>query len=381
MKSIAFFALMVFLLICVAESTAAEQTAETFDRFAGLQAHIGRQPDITIERIDLDGFRKKEFRVDLTVDDRGRVIEFSYPNDTIPDLKCYKKAYDKLEFSQLPGMIAMPIPVIIPVRVKTVWDTSKKGRLLFDFPIRHSHGDAVLSDTTLLKEYFSLNGIEPPGIRRLPVLSYFFPGQEKDGRYLTVAAYVSIDETGEVTDISFPIENMSRGKHQVFMALLRGDFRPLKIGNGTEKCSFWAVFRLFDNIEYPFQPVVGGEFDSTATHAEKWFVKTYFNADDLPLCPLPREFPDLRMPVSGLTARLTIRTGVIEVSIDTLGIVSSARARNNSGAAQQPLKNIARRLTFYPAVDSTGRPVPFTGKIRIFVDENKNVVYIPEWLE
>ncbi|MEZ5358561.1 MAG: hypothetical protein R3F48_06980 [Candidatus Zixiibacteriota bacterium] len=379
MKSMSIFAIAVFLLICSIPA-AAKDVSLNDNRYAGLRIHIGHQPDVELKRKDLGGSRIKKFSVNLTVDKSGRVTDIAYPSDSVPDLKCFKKAYEKIEFTMLEGAVTVAAPAVVPVKARLVWQDKDNGRLMFDFPVRQDSAGQLFSDTLLLTEYCRLNGIERPGLKSAPPISYLLPAKPKDGRYLIVTALVSINETGAVRNIIFPFESMREGQHQVFATLLHSEFEPLRVGGVAYNSEFYVTFRLFDNIKYPFKPIISGQFDSTATHAQKYFVTEYLNPNDMSLCPLPREFPHMSMPMSGLSTRARPGFGWVEVNIDTTGQVVSARKLNASEVIGNHIQGIAGRLTFYPAVDVTGKPIPFTGKMRIEIDKEKNVVYFPEWL-
>lgn len=380
MKSIVFFVTAVLLLSLSIPVGAKDSSSAADALYFGLQIHVATRPEVNIERKDLEGNRIKKFRVDLTVDDKGRVKGYAYPNDSIPDLNCFRKAFDKIEFETIEGQIQVDNPATIPVKAKLVWKDGKEGRIDLDFPVWRDSLDELHSDTLLLNEYFRLNKIDPPGLREIPPLSYLLPVKKKDGRYLTITALVSLDDSGKVENIEFPFDTTGQGTHQVFMALLYADYMPVRVDGKAYDSRFYVTFRLFDNIEYPFQPVVDGMFDSTATDAQKCFVTTYWNPQDIAVYPIPRDFPHLSMPLSGLSVRATPGFGWVEVGIDTTGAVVAAWQQNTSSSQAKYIQGIARRLTFYPAYDKSGKSISFSGKVLIQIDKDKNVVYFPEWL-
>ncbi len=376
MKSIAFLLLCLFVGIVCGYSSASDSLHST-----GIPELFCENLEVVVKSKDLQELQLKSFTVYLTINSKNRIVDYRYQPESVPDLRYLKKAYGNLGLSVVFNQAVSPYTITIPCHVTVIRKDKKQSVLLFELPGLSSDITSQLhNDSSLVAEYFRLNNIEAPGPKQMPSLSYLLPENPENGKYTSVTALVRIDENGKLEDISFPFECMRKGKHQIFTALLNAEFKPLVINGIAMSSSFFVTIRQFDNIKYPFQPVFDGSFDSTAIHTEMRFCSVYLTLPDFSQKALPREFADLIMPASGLSTRAHSGYFRVEAIIDEAGQVISVSGKGVPEANRTYLKDITRRLTFYPAMDEKGDFCQFTGKIQIIIDGNKKVVYNPEWL-
>ncbi|MCK5125141.1 MAG: hypothetical protein KAR42_02700 [candidate division Zixibacteria bacterium] len=348
-------------------------------QYLGLALPYHKRDVIELDLKKSEGLKSRTVQILLQVDKKGKVKDISYNADSAAYIKPIQKHLKKLKFKFLDGMpISFPQKIPVIIKYKPIFKSGKKVTL--DFPVNFNvETDNYESNRFLLALYFEHNNIAPPEVVALPPLSYPADVHEKSGRYLTISAKIKLSKTGELEDIQFPLENMKTGTHQVFTALLNASFEPFLINNEPRPCEFFLTFRIFDNLKYPYLPKIDVKNDSTAFHSELYFVTSYFNSGDISIFALPREFPELVIPASGLSVEV-YGEGLAEVVIDEDGRItgiSTLRATGNMGGY---IRDIMLRLNFYPAVNSRGEPIAFFGRIRLGIDYMNKVVYFPEWL-
>jgi hypothetical protein len=312
-------------------------------------------------------------RVWLTVDSSGATRKVASPADSAVYIDPVKADLDSLRFSFTPGK-NLSAPLSIPVNVDYSDRTRDGWRVRISFPISAD----LTTDSVLLREFFAANGIEPPRIAALTPIDYSLRAEPDKLRYWTVTAQVSLDDKGNLQDITYPVAGQDRMRHQIQMALMRAEYTPARLKRTPFATDFLVTFRIFDNIKYPFSPL--DRSDTTETPVASRYVMTYYyNENDIFLYPIPRRPAGeyLQSPKLG-----NGKTGFsdVTVDIDSEGTVTAVYVSQTWEQVRQVAAKAARLLHWYPAVDTRGRPTAFTGKIRFEFVGTSKIVYIPEWL-
>ena len=386
--------MLIFLLIISTVSVPSAQTLpQNSDQFAeidslcaGFSAYLGLalpylpEPDtIFLDAKESKGLTNKTVELLCRLDKGGKVIAVQYGADSAAVTEPVDKYLRKLRFSFRNGR-ALPFPQLVPVRLRFVPGRERGKAVIINCPVTAiaKNSDAMVSNSELLDRFFNLNNITPPAVFDIPPLAFKTDIHRKDGRYYTITALLKLDEAGELEDVSFPIPGMADMNHPVMMAMIRSKFTPTKIGEKPIASECLLTFRIFDNLEYPYHPDLAEASDSSLIATRRWFMRRYFNPLDISAPPLPREFPYGHMPVSGLSLKANGYARV-EIIINDSGLVKGVSVKSVTEGLKGYVRDIVKRLNFYPAVDTSGRPVTFIGFVRMEIGRNREVVYNPEW--
>ncbi len=369
-------ALIGLIFVIAAGSTAYAQDASppAVVRYLGLAVPYPDNPPEQPLTRSVDSLRRSAtVRSLLTVDSSGTTLGVDFPADSAAFIDLVEADLKALHFAFTPGR-ELAWPVSVPIDVDYYAKATDGWNIRFSFPISAN----LSTDSVLLREFFAVNGVEPPRIVKLIPIDYSIRMEPEKLRYWTVTAQVSLDADGELRDISYPVAGQDRMRHQIHMALMRAEYTPARLGGTPIAADFLVTFRVFDNLKYPFSPL--DQSDTVeAPLSSRYFMTYYYNENDIFLYPIPRQPGGmiLRSPKLG-----DDKTGFSEVTvdIDTVGMVTGARVRLTTEKLRQPAAKAARLLTWYPAVDTRGRSTEYTGKIRFEFVGTPKIVYIPEWL-
>ena len=314
-----------------------------------------------------------EMRVWLTVDSSGSIRDMRYSSDSAAYIDPIKPDLDTVRFQFAPGR-NLASPLSIPVRVTYSGRALDGWSVDISFPI----SARFTTDSLLLRDFFSANGVEPPRIVSLAPVYYAIKVSSDNLHYWTITAQVALDAQGKLQDISYPIAGQTRMRHQVHVALMHAGFSPARLQGKPFATDFLVTFRIFDNIDYPFSPFQQSD-TAEAPIASRYFMTYYYSENDIFIHPLPRKprREILRSPKYGMG-----NGGFSEVTIDidTCGKVTGVRVGRTMAGLRQVAAKTARLLDWYPAVDAGGQPVKYTGRLRLDFSGTTKIVYIPEWL-
>ncbi len=312
------------------------------------------------------------FIVKMTLDDRGGVAEISADSVSEDYLRPLQKARRQFRFAFLPGEPLTP-PVVVPVKVEIVATPGIAKKALFSYPI----SSQCKSDDSLLSLLFRTNRIVPPSWKPILPIEYFLPRKEAIPRYWIIVARVGIDSLGNLLSLSFPFDSLRQHEHQVHVALINGDYTPLRITGTARATEFMVAFRIFDNLPYPLNL---NYLDSLPLLNAPYFFTTLYNHRDLATPALPRTFAD-GIIESAHNRASSIVTHRIPIMINGEGRIISKSMRGIEEDLAAKIDRLLDFIAWYPARDEWGNSRPFRGIVRIQFTDTHRIVYFPEWLE
>ncbi len=310
----------------------------------------------------------------LLVDRSGRVKKTLFPTDSAVFFQPLLQVWKDIRFRFLDG-VELETPVKVPVILEYM-SMRRSMSIRIRFPIV----EGVVSDERLMNRFFDLNEIVPPRLVDMPAVDYLLDSQQKENDYISFLAQIDIDTTGAISDLKFSIRGKHDLTHQVLVALINADIKPATIHGRPFPTQLLLVFRIFDNIHYPFSPTEPFDSLSRAPYSEKYFMSICHHLADCRLNPIPRHYASGEMPNSSK------ETGIVsyftEVIIDTTGEVSPIMPLRGSSSSKigDHVARLLRLTNWYPAKDEFGQKRKFSGIIRLEFRDGRRVVYTPEWL-
>lgn len=359
--------------VCSAAESQNEPSPEVV-RYLGLAVPYPRNlPEQPITVSADKSIRSGEVRIWTKIDSAGNVTDISSADTTNGGIAPIRGDLEALRFQYTPGR-SLPQPLSVPVDILYSGSQAEGWSAHISFPV----SPELTTDSILLKDFFAANGVEPPRIISLMPIDYQINDWTDSLRYWTITAQVSLDSNGDLQDISYPIAGQSKMRHQVHMALIHAGYSPARLQGRPVAAEFLVTFRIFDNIDYPFSPFQ--QIDSAkAPITWRYFMTYYYSEKDISLPPLPRNHANGYINARKLGEG---RYGIsdVMVDIDQDGRVARAAMTRTQAGLRGVAAKAARLFRWYPAIDTLGRPVEFTGQIGFEFDGTPKIVYIPEWL-
>jgi hypothetical protein len=266
--------------------------------------------------------------------------------------------------------------VSLPVELHFKGKTFETKKVEMRFPIRPDQ----TSDPDLLMWLFEANSVLPPEPTRLPPIYYNVHPERKDSPYHTVSALLSLDEGGDLLEVTFPIKGQDIMTHPVLITLIGGEFEPAFINGEPIASKFILTFRIFDNLKYPISSLYETDSINAENATRKHFLTQYYSTKDISIYPLPRKYPFGSIH----SAKLGQGSGGfadLKINIDPEGMVSGVFVLRASSGLRDKARDIIRLTRWYPAINYLGENQGFSGKVRLQFDGSTRVVYIPEWLK
>lgn len=313
------------------------------------------------------------YPVTLTVDKKGQVKKLLFPQDSAFCYLPLSRISKSIRFRFLEGG-----PMDFPVTVPALLDYHVGKDIRQEVTLRLPVSAEMITDSSLLTRFFAANEITPPRLIAIPALFYRFYPVSKENICPTITARVSLDAAGQMNDLTLFDGGYSGLQHPVHSSLLYAAFEPARRKGKPFPCEFLLTFRFFDNLRYPFPPLQPPDTAGENPVTTRYFLTWYFNARDITIFPLPREFPKGVLSAGSITKG---RYGNISagVWIDPQGKVSAVNVDNAKGVPADAARKAILLLNWYPALDNHGNPVWFSGRIRLILDGKAQVVYNPEW--
>jgi hypothetical protein len=312
--------------------------------------------------------------VTLLIGGDGRVTDIQCSPDRLDYIEAIRSRLGSLYFQYTPGK-AIPFPVALPVEVRFSVQSPAEWRADPVFPI----SPGLISDSTLFRLMLEKNGIRPPAVISLPSVFYKPDPSMKNPEYLTITARITIDDSGKLADITYPIQGQDRMTHQVQVALMNAQFSPLIINGQPLPAEFFLTFRIFDNLQYPFSPLSTSDSTDTLPLTARYFLTQSYCANDISIPPLPRNHPKGYIHTAAF-GKNRIGAARVKVTIDETGAVAGVLPLTASPAVSDIVRDVIRLTTWYPAVTAAGKRDRFSGAVWIQFDGTPQVVYNPEWL-
>jgi hypothetical protein len=368
--------LMIILLACAAPGLADPGSPAGFKPYLGLAVPVPENiPELELEDAPVRRMALNSFEAILHINNDGKVEKLDVLKSPDSLFNRVRKVQDDLAFRFLDG-IELDYPVKLPVLLEYPVMPGK-GSLRLRFPVS---GDSV-SHERLLARFIELNEIDLPQVVKLPTVNYKIDMKNRKNEYVTITAQVSLDSDGRLTALEFPVAGQDKQVHQVHVALINADFKPAYIKGRSFPCEFLLTFRIFDNIDYPFSPLMADDSAAARPLTEDYFMMLYLNPDDISLFPLPNRSATGKV-ISTRLGPLLHYSYQASVVIDTLGKLISVHSVSGGSQAglDDVLYEVLSKIVWYPALDNQGRPIRFSGRITVRFNASDEVVYIPEWL-
>jgi hypothetical protein len=325
-------------------------------------------PDTVITEIG-----RQRYEINFIIDSAGTVSDMQWLSDSVFDPSLVAEQVKAMRFRFLPGR-SLLTNHIIPILIETSGLLGREDTLTMKFPI----SPEIRTDSVLLRKYFEANEIEPPRVTDLPPVTYVFDIYDTTTRCWTVTMLVSIDEAGQLQDIVYPIPRQRNMAHQVHMAVMHASFYPASIRGKPFAADFLLTFRIFNNIDYPFSPFQTQDTTIPPRVTTRYFMTHYYNENDIWIFPLPHKHA--RGYIRGAKfAEFSPGFANATIAIDETGNVERFVIMRCSSGLRQAAYEAGRLISWYPAVDHSGEPIAFTGRIRLEFSGSPRVVYIPEW--
>ncbi|MCP4567400.1 MAG: hypothetical protein GY841_07460 [FCB group bacterium] len=325
--------------------------------------------DIDKKLIVRNGF----YAARLIIDDKGRVREVPYHADSALYFEPLDKKKKDIRFRFLEGR-KFEFPLTIPVLLEYSSFSLNIKLVRLHFPVSAE----TPSDTTLLAEFFALNGVYLPALKDMLPVSYYFDRGRDEPLCLTISAMVTLDKEGQLTALEYPLEGQDQMTHQIHSSLIRAEFEPARIGQESIASEFFLTFRIFDNLRFPFSPFMPVDTTRDRLFTEDYFMIRYLNPGDISIFALPQKYGSGKIPMPR-----EFRQKREELNF-RLGISQNGKARVlsmvNSPRQHTAPEEIARVTSWYPAVNNAGYKISFSGIVKVKLDGGAHIVCIPEWL-
>lgn len=310
----------------------------------------------------------------LTIDKKGKVKQIDYAPDSTSYFKPIEKKIKKIRFNFNPGLeIGWPQKIPVTIQYRAQGREAFGGQLTF--PIGHS----LKPDTILLREYFKLNDISPPRVRSLRPVFHKPRGDSTQNGYLVVKLVVKLDARGKMIDLIYPNAAEKIAHHYVHTALMDAEFETAVIKGQAVPCDLPLIFRLFDNLKYPFSPTVSADTTDPRPITEAFFMTPDYNPADRSMIPLPRKHP-YKYIESAPLGRKILGEFQLNIGIDSSGRVGAISLPRTPADKAKIVRRAIKLIRWYPALDYNGQARRFSGRIQLQFDGSSHIVYIPEWL-
>jgi hypothetical protein len=374
MKYLAVFLfLLAFASVLAADDSAVSGGEWATEEFLGYAVPRPQPYDSIFVAFDQPSkLRDTTVTVRLVVTDRGRTKKAEIVDAQDDTFDPIKKPLEKLRFDMSDGE-RIGKKLTLPLRVSILRSLDGPHFVRVRFPF----GPDGYSDTTLVKSFFALNGIQPPDIETFPGIFYHPQTSDSNFAYPVIVAAVRVSADGTLEDIAFPVPGCDKNTHPVQAALMSSRYKPGIHDGKTRIATLYIVFRFFDNLPYPINPL--SPRDSTSAplpNSVNYFMRRQFSPSDLS-CP-----PVIRFPGDGLLPFSDIRgrgSANMIATLDSAGYVSRVSLRSVSEAFRGEVQKLMRRTNWYPAMDKQGRFVEYTGQIMATVRLPIYIVISPEW--
>lgn len=314
----------------------------------------------------------------LTIDQKGKVKQIEYAPDSANYFKLIEKKIKKIRFNFNPGR-ELGFPQKIPLTVQYIPLMRGEFSVRLAFPVDHTRK----ADTILLADYFELNNVTPPRIKSLRPIFHIPLGDTSQIGCPVVRVVARLDERGFLTDLIYPESGVAIPHHYIHTALMGAEFEPAIIKGEAIAIDLPLIFRLFDNLDYPFSPINSATPADTAKPdpiTAAHFITPVYNPVDLSLLPLPRKYPNGYIHSAPLGNKI-YGNFKIQIGLDSLGRVNALSIPRTTPENREIVRKAIKLIRWYPALDSAGIPVRFSGKITLHFDKSPQIVYNAEWLK
>ena len=364
-----------FILSLIAVSaTGAEKPGE----FLGLQF-----PQLKTDRADLINPSDTVFgsmfpvtrEVRLYVSSGGQVDSVWYDKTIKPDfVRGIKNSLKALQF--VPGKIkGRKSAVILPVSVTfSSSGTSRQVDLTLPYDATTGARDRRLIDMALPE-----NGFVLPGLDSFP--SYYLNIPKDSGRteYDYAVYKVNVDSAGKVTDFVEQATSNSKLSDLFSISARYARYRTASYMGERFPSEFYLITRFFDEQNYPTLAWPPDSTSPAEVPIDRYRLQSVLYLDSL-LSPV---YPKNLMGVFGFSGMNIGQDSIpAEISITADGAIEWVIfGKHLTSEAKRNLNKILKQVQLIPAMDSTGRAVPFRGNLLISRSGSNKLRITADWLE
>ncbi|RKX26081.1 MAG: hypothetical protein DRP45_04475 [Candidatus Zixiibacteriota bacterium] len=327
---------------------------------------------------------KRSIKFIMSVDSVGEVVsvEAIRQEDSLYT-NCYGDDLRTMQFE--PGVAngrktAMKLPVIAQIGV-----LGTTAELLF--PVQRNR--AVI-ETDLYWETFELNNVVLPEIKYFPSYHYKSKSRQSSNTHPFILYRLDLDEDGGVVSIESVVATCPAFAGQLQAAIGRGQYSPLVVAGMPIRSRNYLLVSFYPEVEYPTNPL---KADSAADLGifDQMRIRLFSDTVGLMAKPVPKKAWDGQVRSSN--ARILSETGhSTEAKIDSTGnavainvLPCTTRWRRGSvltlpGAGSHGVRRILRSVSFYPALDFSGRSVPYVGLARLMAVDARTIRIWLDWL-
>jgi len=244
------------------------------------------------------------------------------------------------------------------------------------FPLDTSRS---ITDADLYFKAFGLNDIRPPQLVQFP--SYFCDIKSSDTSVIFkyILTKVTLDESGQVTDVVEVSSTYPAFTQQVMSAILWAKFSPTEVRGTPQPSKCFILVSFFPQISYPTRVWQQDNYDSLYL-LERFRVRLLPDTVGLMTKPLPAKLSGSEFTLSGRHTAYRNQVSAF-ISVDVTGSASLRRMSKTGKEVQLAVRElIGRRLRFYPAMDYQGNPQRFSGLVTFIFKASPKIRMEYNWL-
>ncbi|RKX29347.1 MAG: hypothetical protein DRP47_01970 [Candidatus Zixiibacteriota bacterium] len=315
--------------------------------------------------------REQRIMVIVQVDEHGQVTSVKAEDSLNAPIAAYVRDY----IMELPFQSALfnaePVTSILPALV-----TMQPNRKYPDFTFPVDAGGAV-TDRELYFRTYGCNEIHLPVLNTFPKYFCDLPSEDSANLYSFVLLKVSLDEHGQPLDIQEVLSTYSPCSQTTASAALWAEYSSAQIKGAIVPSECFVVVSWFREIAFSLGQWRLTDAD-TLPPLQRWRVELLADTVGLMHKPLPRSAGNLE--VTSSERRFATNDTVSAVlSIDTSGTVSIRRFSKTSREIHQAIRELGKKLSFYPARDYTGHPKQFTGLVYLIFENSGKIRIDCQW--
>ncbi len=307
------------------------------------------------------------------IDDDGRVDSVTAASEQwrrhLDYLSEYLKGF-RFEAAQHQGK---DIASVLPVRILLI-----SGRRYPDviFPVGF---DGSISRQDLFIQALELQGYRMPEVLSFPSFHATLTLRDSVTSVPFTVIELHLDSSGRVRAGQITHEQYPEFGRQLETAVMYAEFTPPRYNDRPIDGTVYLVVSYFPEVSYPTRPYHRDRRDSLALLARQ---QLQLLPDTIgiarPAMPVRLQADLMRSGKGGVLPAATVSVWVI---VDTLGQARATRTDRAASGRQVYINDFLENLSFYPALDFHGRPVPFEGLMVLSRGGRENVRIAYDWLE
>ncbi len=309
--------------------------------------------------------RESQFIILLHIDNNGKVTTITPINEEDSRIGEYLKIFltncrfQPALLNNKKSSSILPVIIIINPRIKTPD---------FYFPI---DSKLNIKDPDLYYMTFQHNGITLPSVKYFPKYFCNIDWNDSLDIYPFVLLQLDLDKGGEVKNVTEVLSTYSNYTTTLMSASLWSEFKPAKINDSNISCSPFLLVSLFPQIYYPTRKFYYDKSDSLSIH-EKIRVKLIPDSVSILQKPIPRNFDGENISIPNIPIWLN-DTLSFHITVDTSGYAQLNRFGKTDKETYKILQDVYSRMKFYPAIGFDGKPVEYSGFLRLIIKGSEKV--------